>query len=191
MSAVCDPLQKVLSYLDRPERGSSQMMVLANQNHFSEKDYAQAPYLKEVEADARAVGELIGKQEVVRDEDVEVLIEIVMNIAQMAYDRELVKIEGKSEDNPDFDATKFFDNSLELTKVCILQPIVNMMKEFDVNTNVQDFQRTCSKAMEYWKMIADGIGEVCGEAYQGACARLEKFFEGLFPRQAQVSAEPN
>ena len=180
-------LQALLSYVARPEDCSSPVMIIANQSEYSNEDYAQVPTVAEVEQTAREVGEYIGKQEQVKTEDVDVLVDILLSVSQMAFDTEnalIVKdVEGTGSGNHDI--SRFFENALNFTKIFILQPMISSMREHDVNGNVKDFREICNSALEMWSITL----EVVSDAYEAANNRLSRVFDEVFTQGEEITTD--
>jgi hypothetical protein len=176
---VLNSLQTLLSYVAAgSEDCSSPVMIIANQGDYSNEEYAQVPTVAEVERTAREVGEYIGKQEEVNAEDVDVLVDILLCVSQMAFDTEnaliVEDVEGKGIGNQD--VSKFFENTLNFTKIFILQPMISSMREHDVNKNIIDFREICNTVLAMWSCTVENVSA----AYEAANKRLSKVFDEVF-----------
>lgn len=169
----------------RPQDCSSPVMVIANQDEYDDEDYAAAPTIAQIEETAREVGEFIGKQEVVTEADKDVLIDILLAVSQLAFDTENALLVEDVDGQPNDDISKFFENSLNFTKIFILQPMVAAMKSSDANTNVRDFKKICESAMGLWSVTVENISD----AYVLANERLKKVFEHVFNQETELASD--
>lgn len=182
---MSDLLKTVLSYVERPEEVSSPVMVIANQDDYPKEAYVEVPTVAQVEHDARELGQYLGKQEQVSNEDVDLLVDILLAVSQLAFDTENALVVDDIEGQPNDDISKFFENTLEFVKIFILQPMVKGMREFDVNSNVDDFRKICDSALELW---SETMRDISGASIR-ARERLREVFENIFAKEAELTSD--
>ena len=186
IGGIKNPLEKVLTYLER-EADDLASFAEARSNAnvcFDATQLAHVPSAQEMEDTSRMAGVYLGKQEIVSDDDMDLIVRFLDKIFNLAIERQISFSRMETDAEARNNLFPYRERALKGIRVMILEPMIQAMKEVDVNTNFPDFKKICKNSALLCGTMQGDLNQI----YIDASNYLKRYYEEAFNKFEQESA---